>query len=70
MIEYVNECVGCAEAGLPCMGRSCPQRRVPHYYCDECGKEDSLIEYDGMEVCYDCYAKATGGDGDGEEEEG
>lgn len=69
MIEYVNECVGCAEVGLPCMGRSCPNRRVPHYYCDECGEEAVLSEYDGMELCCKCYARLTGEAGDGEEGE-
>lgn len=70
MIDYVNECVGCRDSGLPCMGSSCSQRRVPHYYCDECGKEeDALYECDGMELCFSCYERAIGKDDIEEEEE-
>jgi hypothetical protein len=52
------------------MGSSCAQRRVPHYYCDECGKEeDALYECDGMELCFSCYERAIGKDDIEEEEE-
>lgn len=51
MIEYENECVGC---GLPCYGNACPNRNVPHYYCDECGDKEQLYEFDGQELCIRC----------------
>ena len=53
MIEYENECVGCPPE-MGCMGSSCPNRNVPHYYCDECGDETSLYYYDDKELCIDC----------------
>lgn len=51
MVEYENECVDC---GLPCYGDACPYRHVPHYYCDECGDEEKLYEFDGQELCIRC----------------
>lgn len=51
MVKYENECVCC---DLPCMGTSCPNRNVPHYYCDDCGEEDTLYEFDGEELCINC----------------
>ena len=53
MVEYENECVGCPPE-MGCMGSSCPNRNVPHYYCDECGDETSLYYYDDKELCIDC----------------
>ena len=54
MIKYENECVGCPpERG--CLGSACPNRNVPHYYCDRCGEEvDSYFDIDGEMVCDDC----------------
>lgn len=54
MIRYENECVSC---GLPCLGSSCPNRNVVHYYCDYCGNEDRLYHYDNLEVCEECLLK-------------
>lgn len=55
MIKYENRCCGCAVPGYPCMGSSCPLRRVPVYYCDKCGREiDEVHEVDGEELCEDC----------------
>jgi hypothetical protein len=54
MIEYESECVGCTSLGLHCIGEHCPNRNVPHYYCDECGEEDTLYEYEGEELCIEC----------------
>lgn len=51
MIVAENDCVDC---GLPCLGDSCPYRNVPHYYCDECGEEEQLYEFDGEQLCIDC----------------
>jgi hypothetical protein len=46
-----NECVNC---GLPCLGSSCPNRNVIHFYCDECGEEEVLYDFDGDELCIEC----------------
>lgn len=58
---YENECVGCPKE-IGCFGMSCPNRRVPHYYCDgkDCGKEfepSELYDYDGYMLCKDCLAE-------------
>ena len=58
MVEYENECVGCPP-GMGCLGSSCPNRNVPHYYCDDCGDEvdsDELYidEATGAELCLYC----------------
>lgn len=50
MIRYENECVQC---GLPCF-LSCPNKSVPHYYCDGCGAEDDVYAFDGDDLCFDC----------------
>ncbi len=54
MIKYEDECVGCSSMGLPCYGTSCINRNVPHFYCDECGDENELYEFDGQELCINC----------------
>lgn len=55
MITYENECCGCAVPGYPCIGSACPNRNVPHMYCDMCGEEvEKLYKYDGEEICEDC----------------
>jgi hypothetical protein len=55
MITYEDECVDC---GLPCMGRTCPLRNVPHYYCDSCKDEhETVYEFDGEELCIECIEK-------------
>lgn len=51
MVKLENECVDC---GQPCLGNSCPHRNVPHFYCDECGEEETLYEFDGEELCINC----------------
>lgn len=55
-IRYENECVGCPpERG--CLGDSCPNRRVAHYYCDKCDEEvplDGLYEADETDLCEEC----------------
>lgn len=58
MKRYESECVGCTSIGLHCMGRSCPYRNVPHWYCDRCKFEEKLFHYEGEEVCADCIIKA------------
>ena len=54
MIKLVNECVGC---GLPCQGDSCPNRNVPRFYCDSCGDETDLYEFEGEQLCICCIEK-------------
>lgn len=51
-----NECVDCDPA-LGCLGDSCPYKNVPRFYCDKCGYEETLYEYDGEELCLECIAK-------------
>ena len=60
MLQYENECCGCDVPGYPCRGSSCPRRRVPHFYCDSCGEEAVLYEFEGEELCDVCLlAKFT-----------
>ncbi len=49
-----NECMGC---GQPCLGDMCPHSYVERYYCDECGDECKLYEYDGEELCETCITE-------------
>ena len=58
MVTYENECCDCAVPGYPCLGSSCPNRHVKHYYCDECGDDvEKLYRFDGEELCSDCIEK-------------
>lgn len=53
-IEYENECVGCPTE-MGCMGDNCPNRHVPHLYCDDCGEEyEELYDYEGEQLCQKC----------------
>lgn len=54
MVRYEDECVGCTSMGMRCLGSMCPNRNVPHLYCDECGEEDELYEYEGEQLCLHC----------------
>lgn len=56
MKRLENECVGCPPE-LGCLGESCPNRNVPHFYCDKCKEEAVLYEYEDGEYCIDCIAK-------------
>ena len=57
MVKFENQCVGChPETG--CIGRTCPNRRVPIIYCDRCEEEtryDEIRHIDGEDICYDCF---------------
>lgn len=54
-IRYEDECCGCEVPAYPCMGDSCPNRNVPHLYCDKCKEEmDELYETENGELCADC----------------
>ena len=57
-VKYENECCDCAVPAYPCLGSACPNRNVPHLYCDECGEEvENLYYFDGRELCIDCIEK-------------
>lgn len=49
-----NDCIGCACDAYPCLGNICPRRNAVHYYCDECGSEETLYYYEGQELCINC----------------
>lgn len=51
MIVRENDCVNCR---LPCLGHSCPYQNVPHFYCDECGNEEELYEFENKQICENC----------------
>lgn len=55
-LVYEDECVGCPKE-IGCFGMACPNKRVPHHYCDECDSEEQLYHYDGEELCIDCIEK-------------
>lgn len=46
-----NRCVDC---GLPCIGTSCPNYKVPVYYCDDCKYETAKYRLDKDELCETC----------------
>ena len=54
MVKIENDCCNCATGSYPCLGNSCPRRNAKHYYCDKCGEEDLLYDFDGQELCVDC----------------
>lgn len=51
MQKVKNHCVDC---GQPCIRNACRHYEVTHYYCDKCGEEEELYEYEGQELCADC----------------
>ena len=53
MKKIENECVGCPPE-LGCLGASCHYRNVERYYCDRCGNETVLYEFDNEELCIKC----------------
>ena len=57
MKRMENECVGCRDLGLHCLGSSCPNRNVVRYYCDRCDEEATLYNYYGEEICMYCLLK-------------
>lgn len=54
MVKYKDECLHCDTV---CIGDCCPNRRVPHCYCDNCGEEEKLYEFDGRQLCRDCVIR-------------
>ena len=58
MVTYENECCDCEVPAYPCLGSSCPNRHVKHYYCDDCRDDvEKLYRFDGEELCLDCVEK-------------
>jgi hypothetical protein len=54
-IRYEDECCGCAVPSYPCSGDACPNRNVPHLYCDNCKEEaDELYETENGQLCAEC----------------
>ena len=51
-----NECVDCPPE-LGCLKDACPYKNVKRFYCDKCGYEETLYEYDGEELCIECITK-------------
>ena len=39
---------------MGCLGKGCPNKRVPHYICDKCDEEDVLYEFEGRQLCSNC----------------
>lgn len=55
MIRFENQCLGCEDLGMHCLGAACGRRRVEVHYCDRCGEElGDIYEVDGEELCGDC----------------
>lgn len=59
MKKVENMCCDCAVPGYPCMGASCPNRRVEVHYCDKCDPKctnplEEVFEVDGEELCEEC----------------
>ena len=59
MKKTENECCGCAAPGYPCRGTACPNLKVTHYYCDNCGEEfdpEALyVNESDEELCVECF---------------
>ncbi len=50
-----NHCCDCAVPAYPCLGETCPRRRVKVHYCDRCQEElDAIYDVDGEELCEEC----------------
>lgn len=56
MVEYQDDCVAC---GLPCTPACKYYRKVPHFFCDNCGAECDPDEIytgpdTGADLCEEC----------------
>lgn len=55
MVRFENQCLGCEDRGMHCLGAACPNRRVEVHFCDRCGDEiGEIYEVDGEELCENC----------------
>ena len=52
-----NRCCDCASSLYPCQGDICDLKHYEAYYCDECGEEEILYNYDCEELCLSCIEK-------------
>ena len=57
MKRFEDECLGCKDSGLPCLGSSCKWKKVLRFYCDRCHEEATLYHYEDEEICSDCLLK-------------
>ena len=57
MKKVVDECIGCKDIGVHCLGNSCRYRNVIRFYCDRCKEETTLYDYYGEELCQECLLK-------------
>ncbi len=68
MVVIEDNCVGCTDAGLVCIGSACPY--YPEYavvYCDRCGATvtDEVFRGRGYdELCEECYDELYGSGSD------
>ncbi len=53
MIIYEDMCVGCPPE-IGCLGKSCPYKKVPVPYCDQCG-DTAIYHVDEFDLCEDCF---------------
>lgn len=63
-MEKVESCSGCE---LPCIGTICQYYEYRRFFCDECGTEAPLYEYEGQQLCSRCLCnnfKKVEGSGD------
>ena len=58
MTEYENDCVGCPPE-IGCLGSTCPNRKIPHTYCDKCGDEALIysLDDDDEQLCEECMIR-------------
>ena len=60
MVVFENQCTGCSDLGIPCLGMCCPNRKVPVFYCDNhnCPANhdgtDRLFRVADSQLCMDC----------------
>ena len=60
MVVFENQCTGCSDLGIPCLGNCCPNRRVPVFYCDNhnCSSShegtDRLFKVGDSQLCMSC----------------
>lgn len=53
MIAIESDCVGCP-IEMGCIYEACPHYRVVRYYCDKCKEEDTIYNFNGEQLCFDC----------------
>lgn len=54
MKKIIDNCVGCTDIGLQCIGKSCPNKAYLSSVCDSCEREVKLYKYNGGEYCSEC----------------